>query len=362
MPAPIWSERAERAVLRYGVALEPGISGLDSLMLLNVVPEVSGLGEWIDQTAAALPPEVAFRNQLVLNGLYFAVLPTKRGLTFPGYVDDLAATPPEALRDRLLWALARRSGDPLARQGDWRHILASADAYLAFLRAHFPQANVDERVEREVFTLLVAPEDMRAAIVSHLRLMWDAYLGPEWQRCAPRLEESVAALGRLALDGLPALEAVRRVTGHELLGERQRILGDAREIVFVPSLHTGPYLDTFATGDMIWLIFGARLPDGRRDASSDLARSELLVRLTALADDTRLRMLALLGRHEELCSPDIMARLDLTQSATSRHLRQLSAAGYVVERRHDGAKCYSLNRDRLAETQRTLERFVSGQA
>jgi ArsR family transcriptional regulator len=346
--------------MRYSVALEPAISGLDSLLMLNSVPDVSGLAEWIVQTASALPPEVSRRHRLVLNGLYFAVLPTRRGLTFSGYVDDLAATPPEDLRERLLVALAERSSDRAARERDWSQILVSADTYLAFLREHFPDANLDEEIEREVFALLAHPDEMREVIVSHLRHMWDAYLAPEWERCVPRLEESVAALRRIALAGLSKLEAVRRVTGHTLLGERQRILGDAHEIVFVPSLHKGPYLDTFVHGDILWLVFGARLPDGARDAASDLVRSELLTRLSALADDTRLRILALLGRHGELCSQDIMVRLQLTQSATSRHLRQLSAAGYVVERRREGAKCYSLNRDRVTEMHHALEQFVSG--
>src|SRR5690349_8744860 len=104
MPTPHWLEPTGRAAMRYSVALEPAISGLDSLLTLNSVPEVSGLGEWIVQTASALSPEVSRRHRLVLNGLYFAVLPTRRGLTFPGYVDDLAATPPEDLRERLLAA------------------------------------------------------------------------------------------------------------------------------------------------------------------------------------------------------------------------------------------------------------------
>jgi DNA-binding transcriptional ArsR family regulator len=360
MPSPLWSEHAGRSVARYSVALEPAISGLDSLMLLNSVPEVSGLGEWIVQTAAALPPEVARRNRLVLNGLYFAVLPTKRSLTFASFVNDLANMPPESLRDRLLHSLAQRIEDPKARQGDWSQVLASADTYLTFLREHFPHASVDEEIERDVFALLVHPDQMQAVIVSHLRLMWNAYLASEWERSASRLEESVAALERIALAGVPVLQAVRQVTGHELLGERQQILGEAHEIIFVPSLHTGPYLDTFVNGDMMWLIFGARLRDEDMDASSDLVRSEILVRLSALADDTRLRILALLGRQGELCSQDIMMFLQLTQSATSRHLRQLSAAGYLVERRREGSKCYSLNNDRLTQMQHALERFVSG--
>ena len=54
-----------------------------------------------------------------------------------------------------------------------------------------------------------------------------------------------------------------------------------------------------------------------------------------------------------------MAELDLTQSATSRHLRQLSATGYVTERRREIAKCYTLSRERVRETFDALDRFLS---
>jgi ArsR family transcriptional regulator len=93
--------------------------------------------------------------------------------------------------------------------------------------------------------------------------------------------------------------------------------------------------------------------------SSALSRSDLLVRLSALTDDTRLRMLALLSQHDELCAQDIMVQLDLSQSAASRHLRQLSATGYITERRRDAAKCYSLNRERVDDTFRALDQFLA---
>ena len=54
-----------------------------------------------------------------------------------------------------------------------------------------------------------------------------------------------------------------------------------------------------------------------------------------------------------------MVQLDLNQSAASRHLRQLSAAGYITERRRDVAKCYSLNRERINDTFRALDRFLT---
>ena len=51
-------------------------------------------------------------------------------------------------------------------------------------------------------------------------------------------------------------------------------------------------------------------------------------------------------------------RLDLSQSAASRHLKQLSATGYLIERRCSGAKCYSLNRERVQDTMRAVEAFL----
>jgi len=53
----------------------------------------------------------------------------------------------------------------------------------------------------------------------------------------------------------------------------------------------------------------------------------------ALAEEPRLRILALLHRHGELCVCDVEAALDVSQSKASRHLRYLAAAGLVVDRR-----------------------------
>jgi DNA-binding transcriptional ArsR family regulator len=107
-------------------------------------------------------------------------------------------------------------------------------------------------------------------------------------------------------------------------------------------------------------LFGARLPQGSTVDAPDLSRSELLVRLSALADDTRLRILQLLKEEGELCSQDMQQRLELSQSAGSRHMQQLSATGYVRERRVEGQKCYSLNEERIEDTLLALSHFLKG--
>src|SRR5919198_1910294 len=74
--------------------------------------------------------------------------------------------------------------------------------------------------------------------------------------------------------------------------------------------------------------------------------------LTALADETRSRMLLVLERHEltvsELCSV-----LQLPQSTVSRHLKTLSDANWVTSRRDGTSRYYTLTLDeRDASTRR----------
>jgi DNA-binding transcriptional ArsR family regulator len=345
------------------VALEPAHNILNSMLLLNAVEKLSGLDEWVTRTAARLSPEQLHRNQLVFEGLYYAVQPDRRWPSFSTYLDDLAAKDPVILRDRLLWQLSRmcitetQVGVEPAQLVEPRSLLTSLDTYLSYLQANF--AEIDVAIETETYVLLSNPPKMKDLIVSHVGALWHEQLAGEWERVKPLLQESVGAFQHIDLSRMNGFEALRTVTGQEPHDKWERLIGDARQIIFVPSAHLGPYLRKFSDNKMLWVIFGARLPEGVQAGASALSRSDLLVRLSALTDDTRLRMLALLSQHDELCAQDIMVQLDLSQSAASRHLRQLSATGYITERRRDAAKCYSLNRDRIDDTFRALNQFFT---
>lgn len=62
----------------------------------------------------------------------------------------------------------------------------------------------------------------------------------------------------------------------------------------------------------------------------------------ALADDTRLRIMALLLTERELCVCDIMAAVQLPQSTVSRHLAYLRNNGLVEDRRAGVWMYYSI--------------------
>lgn len=61
--------------------------------------------------------------------------------------------------------------------------------------------------------------------------------------------------------------------------------------------------------------------------------NDILPLYKSLADETRLRILALLLSEGELCVCDIIAALKLPQSTTSRQLAILRKAGWVSDRR-----------------------------
>jgi DNA-binding transcriptional ArsR family regulator len=212
---------------------------------------------------------------------------------------------------------------------------------------------------------------MQQLIVSHLGHVWHTYLSAEWHRVQPMLQDAVTAFSRVDFSEMSLVEAAEYVTGQSLEHDHwtMSMLDRAERLLFVPSAHIGPFLGLFhgnseAQEQVLGIVFGARLPQGAQmpgqelSRAADLSRAEILVRLTALADDTRLQILRLVAAAGELRSQDIMHELQLSQSAASRHLKQLSATGYLVERRCDGAKCYRLNADRVEDTLRAAAAFL----
>lgn len=72
--------------------------------------------------------------------------------------------------------------------------------------------------------------------------------------------------------------------------------------------------------------------------------SDIVTLFKALADETRLRVLKLLGRGE-LCVCEIAAALALEQPRLSFHLRILKQAGFVTVRRQERWILYRLNEE-----------------
>lgn len=357
--------------IRVHFEISPALNAVDDLLLLSSFENQSGFSDWVTRTRESLSPQRRHLHDLLITGLKLLDHEGEWS-DFDAYLDHIAALDALELRDKAIdWMckpekVAHMGLEPANKDT----LLNDLDAYLdfnqqvaAYYQAHYADKdfyNLDEALLTEMHQLLNDPELLKETYVGHLRSMWREIVEPEWKRVQPMIQESVEAFRQLDVSGMTAVEAIRVVTGRDLSGHWEEDLRDLDELVFVPSAHIGPYVRLIRRKEehFGYLMFGARLPQGTRVQSPALTRSELLVRFNALADDTRLQILELLTEHDELCAQDIMTMLDLSQSSASRHLRQLTATGYLTERRREVAKCYSLNTDRVEDTLQALRRFL----
>ena len=352
---------APRKIVSISFSLEPAHNAVASLSLLDMAKDFTGLGEWVYRTAAALSLEQQRTNWHVLHDAVMHLIGDASWPSFVSWVDDLAAREAVTLRDdvvRALFAKAyRKAGREMFAPSD---VLADRDAFLTLVEEVYEGAKgTDERaLWEDMHGMLIDPPLVQQRIVAHLRAMWEGGLAAEWEHHLPMLEDSIAAFRSLDMGGLTAIEALTAVSLREIPPPvHGGWLDEVDHIVFVPSAHSGPYLLYLGEyGGTARVIYGARVPEGAALLSPALKRSELLMRLNALANDARLRILELLGREGELNTAEIMARLDLSQSAASRHLEHLTATGYLTVR---GAKTkrYRLSPDQIERTLNALKAF-----
>jgi DNA-binding transcriptional ArsR family regulator len=361
MPLPAAIEQPVRE--QYRVSLEPVRNAIASMMLLAKGNEMPGTGAWVAQIREKLTAEELFNLKLVIIGFFHAILPEKSWASFPDYLNDLEQRDPVALRDKMLAIYAEiciACDEEVKLAGvNWDEVLSSPDAYVEFLIERFGDDMVEVDMETKAYEYVIDPPAMQRFIVEHLCWFWDEYLSQEWVRTEPLLRESVKAFQNVNLDNMGRLEMARYITGQDLQEEKwSHTLGNAEQVVFMPNPHIGPYVTRMYSGNTVTLVFGARLPEDATVRIPELDRADIVARMSALADDTRLRILQMIAENGELRSQDIMEDVGLSQPSVSRYLSQLTATGYLQERRVNGSKAYALNRDRIEKTLKAVHKFL----
>jgi ArsR family transcriptional regulator len=335
---------------------------LNSLKMLSAEDFHNGLHEWISRTAAEIGAErlkLNYQLCMVTEHLHADI----QAPSFPEFIQAIKKVKPERVQDLFVDWMREKPNYP----GD-EILLNSREDYLNYVQSimseHYASKGETLNLEEwgEGWDFHSNPQELLAKTSEHLQFMWDNYLKAEWKRVKPMLEEAVDAFSSLDYSNMTAYDAIEAVTGRNMRGRDffEEKLERMEKLVFIPNAHLGPYIswgESHVQRTFIF-FFGARPPKNARMKSSALSRSELLVRLNALADETRLKIIELLTQHEEMCAQDFITMLDLSQSSASRHLRQLTASGYLTERRRDVAKCYTLNPDRIEDTVKALKEFL----
>jgi hypothetical protein len=346
---------AVREQAAYTITTDPVRDALTSFAILNADLQQIDVEDWFYESLAALTPEQRRRNRLVFEWFSPALVPTEPYADFQAYLSALEQLPAAELRDRMLNDLAQKGDRTFAGA----RLLADPQAYLSQTRRWNPGQPLDEALALEAHRLLNDPPGLQDLIVAHLYDMWENLLGVEWER---RLQKMAGYLAFLAQRPLPpgsAADTIRAFINRELPDSISAQLAGVQQIVFVLSPYIRLHAARLGSDTTIWVfVLGhfSALPL----RAAPIKRGELLRPLTALADDTRLHILELLARHEQLPTQEIITQLDQSQPNVSRHLKQLISAGFVEELRGDGAnKSYRLHPKQIDSTFWTFKQLLS---
>jgi len=348
------------------VMLEPTLNAFGTMLLISKGEDDPGIHEWVTRTRAAMSAEERFRHKLVTIGFHYSVLPRVPGASFEAYIASLESTAPSSFRQRLLDAYSRICLTKAAREEpskpvDWDEVLSSASSYVDFLKYRFGEEHVDQDIESRAYEYVIDPAALKQLITGHIRWFWKNHLQTEWNRVRPMLEETAKAFNEIDVSNMSRLELIQFVTGKEYTEAKWGDeLQNAKELIFIPSAHFGPYIRGDKVQDNFYIYFGAHLPEGSEVRIPELDRAEIVARLSALADDTRLNILQMIAENGQMRSQEIMEAINLSQPSISRYLTQLTATGYLQERRENGAKVYILNQDRIEKTLKAVHAFLLG--
>ena len=340
----------------------PGFDILETASLVTVVHDFEGLGTWLLEAASALPSrllrdlELAFlltnHPPAIVEALGNALLgPNRAGhRSAADFFADLAALD-DATCAQLLAAVLQRSLQrheipvpPTAAE-----LLADTEALEAALRALGVTVDVGDAAQ-----LLRAPGEWRDLTLSALQRFWERVYREQWEESHDQLVRSVDFHRRQSyssdLGGI-----FTAVTGRQIPDRVRPRLADVEHARFVPSLYLGPYV-SFLFSDATTTIFYNGQGAPRADTAGPQL-DDLYHPLTALADKTRLAIMAMLSSRE-LYAQEIVDRLGISQSAVSRHLQLMVDMKVLTVRRGDrGAKYYSINAPALQRVAQRLGEF-----
>ena len=337
----------------------PVLNALNSLCLLH--QDIDGISPWVDRVKMHMSD---IEREMTKKACMAAGYANTGGQSsFLSWVDDVERLGTDEL---LRLELAQLRTKALLYLGEnipsTSELARDEETYVNTVRrlVEMHSDPFDEEETRSEYRALETIDQRRDEIVTALRTLWNRYLAEEFPQAMELAKQSAEAFRGLDLRFKTAKEAVRTVTQREQLPAAwETMFNRVKRVVFVPSAHIGPYLLLIRLEPgAVWLVSRARLPEGAGAAGPELSRSELLTRLDALSDDTRLRVLELASSEGTLTTQLIMDRLGLSQSSASRHLVQMTSTGILTVETEERTKKYRVNKQRIEELFSSLRGFL----
>ena len=196
-------------------------------------------------------------------------------------------------------------------------------------------------------------EGLKKRLLIALGRFWQEVYVQEFEATRPVMERSVA-YHRAQPHSPNFRDLFVAVTGRLVPEQVAELLPAIRAVTFIPSCYVGPYVAYTHHVEHLILFYNCRVTPASPIVADGVS---LYPPLKALADETRLQILALL-RGRELYAQEIVEQLGISQPAVSRHLNLMAAAGVLQIRREGNAKYYAVNGETLARLADALRTFV----
>jgi len=327
-----------------------GLSVTTTLTLLSQVEEVEGFDPTLYSMRGALERELAsdirsffkpFGHVLLLDALLKETDPIDDLRTFIAWIGRLSSDRVDASNLASLRSYAEYMQVDASKLTI--ESLHDTPAMLEVLPSLF--AGHDELLHRieDIATALDRPEELKATLIHIVSRFWDRHYRHDYSQWKALEERSLVAFSQRDLSG-DFLAAFREITGRDYPSDAVASDGIARSI-FIPSCFPGPYLSMIRIHEReeaLCVVYNCRPSGTTAGQTENVPIEELFAPLKALADESRLEILRILSGRE-LYAQEIVDRMNISQSAVSRHLRLMVACGVLNVRKHEGMKFYTIN-------------------
>lgn len=319
-----------------------------------------GFDPWLIDARASLSPEVQNDLDLLLGFsgrlLYYieellfsfdALESDRLDADYQDYIEHLSDLPAVAYQRMAANAVRRVYRD----RGVYETPPESndIDEWRMFLRPSVSSSDL-----HEIASLITDPDELKRRTLRMIDGFWRECYEQEYQTHLPLMQRAVRQAQTLAH---PVVQvAFSELTGHRLPDEVAIHLGDVERVTFCPSIHLGSFVQyIFYQPELILYFNPQTVLDGNaqsrqrrkiRESTTALSAQEALAGFKAIADPTRMKIITML-REREHYAQEIVGKLGISQSAVSRHLSTLEAAGLISVRPAHGMKYYAVEETQL---------------
>jgi len=356
---------AGRPIVQLNHQISPALDLISYMSLLYRAVPGSGLNPDLIAARRALRDEV--RSDLdLLHGfsgrlLYFMEEPILRADP-PGGSDgagcsDLAGIleplPPASFRDMAMNAVARVHHD--LNTGATAPAIDDVESWREYLLPTLTTASPED-----AYALIVDSHDLKRRTIGLINSICVSGYADSLEANRSTLQQARDNAERSASPGFGL--AFSELTGNRLPSTLVSRISDVERVTFCPSFYLGEFVSYILYPPDLIVYYSAPeylartqpaiQPNGRHlefiNTASPLDEENLLDALKALSDSNRLRIVELLASGE-LYAQEIVGRLNIAQSAVSRHLSLLERAGLITVSPRRGMKYYALNEEKMDE-------------